>query len=198
MELESPPSHPKTPIRPSQRIAMVALVQCIVGICCGILAAVSSHLDERDPASGKRKADGLYYGLVVLYSMDTVVGLSACVFAFHSAKNWNCRSAYYHFVFTLYNVFCNMLELSVSVYIMFKFNQKNLMSVQISLVVFCVLSFVARMWSLRMSKYWQSVLFQRQALRIDPIDTTLPGSCAADYIHRSNPRMMIVVSPPPL
>ena len=173
-------------MKPSQRIALVALVQCIIGICCGILAAVSSNLDERNHETGKRTADGLYYGLTVLFSMDTLVGLSASIFGFHSAKNWNCRSAYYHFVFTLYNLFCNMLELSVSVYIIFKFHKTDLLSVQIALITFSTLSFVARMWSLRMSKYWQSVLFQRQALRIDPIDTTLPGSCAADYMHRAS------------
>lgn len=161
-----------------KRISVVSGLQGLIAICCAIYAIVVNDLDKRDAESGDRAADGLYYGLTVLFAMDALIGLAGCAAGIHSAYNWNCRTAYYHFVFTLYTIFCDTLEVSVSLYVLLKFHDSSAWSVQIGAIVFSMITFFVRLWCISMSKQWQMLLHQRQALRIDPVDTSLPG-----FIH---------------
>lgn len=175
----------KTSMEAPRRISSVSALQGLIAISCGVYAVVVNNLDTRDPSNGDRVADGLYYGLTVLFSMDAFIGLAACCSGIHSAYNWNCRTAYYHFVFTLYTIFCDTLEFVVSIYVVLKFQDPNAWSVQLGAIVFSLITFLIRLWCIRMSKEWQSLLHQRQALRIDPLDNSLPGSFNFDSMPRS-------------
>lgn len=156
--------------RPEQHLLNACALQSLLVLGAFFAAHLYTSMDYQESKIGDRSANGLYYGATVLYCMDGLVGFTAVLFGIHSGRNWNARSAYYHFIATFYTLFCSLLEITVSIYLLqHAANPKGDTKtwLKVGVLINTVLFGVVRLGVLHMSQTWQSVLHQRQMLRID-------------------------------
>ena len=133
-------------------------------------------MDFQETNEGNRSADGLYYGITILYLMNTFIGIAAVILGAVSIKNvTRPRNAYYHYLATYYTLFCSIMAISVALYLLKRQATPDgdpMTGTKWILIAVTAVSGTMQLAALSHSRMWQRAVFSHQLQRISTTPTT--------------------------